>query len=170
MSYELKKPYTQEEIDNFITTYNRELNLRIRYTEMFAFALEDNEMMGEKEIEIVDPETGETHIETIPYPVIDPDYEEKQKQKEKERIAKLKLTKREVFLSLYKAKQITPEMIKTQIGNNPEALIEFEYANDYFRGNPLIDTIGGMLGYTSEDLDYLFEHKEFPDELEMGES
>ena len=90
-----------------------------------------------------------------------PNYEEIQQQKERERINQLSLTKREVFLALYKDKGITPEQIKMQI-TNPQALIEFEYANDYFRGNPLIDVIGQTLGYTSEDLDYLFEHKELP--------
>lgn len=86
-------------------------------------------------------------------------------EKEKERIAKLSLTKREVFLALYKDKGITPEQLKAQI-LDPEALIEFEYATDYYRGNPLIDQIGIMLGYTSKDLDYLFEHKELPSEEE----
>lgn len=87
-------------------------------------------------------------------------------EKEAKRMAKLSLTKREVFLALYKDKGITPEQIKAQIAN-PEALIEFEYANDYFRGNPLIDVIGGVLGYTSAQLDYLFEHKEFPNKNEV---
>jgi hypothetical protein len=92
--------------------------------------------------------------------VLDPDYENKQSQKERERINQLSLTKREVFLALYKDKGITPEQIKAQI-TSPEALIEFEYANDYFRGNPLIDVIGRTLGYTSEQMDELFIHKEF---------
>lgn len=80
---------------------------------------------------------------------------------EKERIATLSLTKREVFLALYKDKGITPEQLRSQI-TDAEALIEFDYANDYFRGNPLINKIGLMLGYSSDDLDYLFEHKELP--------
>ena len=86
--------------------------------------------------------------------------EEEKAQQEAERIAQLSLTKREVFLAIYKDKGITPEQIKAQI-TNPEALIEFEYANDYFRGNPLIDIIGQSLGYTSEQMDELFINKEF---------
>ena len=93
--------------------------------------------------------------------VLNPNYEAEQAQKEKERINQLSLTKREVFLALYNDKGITPEQIKAQI-TNPAVLIEFEYANDYFRGNPLIDLIGKSLGYTTEDLDYLFKHKELP--------
>ena len=89
--------------------------------------------------------------------------EEEIEQQERERIAQLSLTKREVFLALYNDKGITPEQIKAQI-TSPQALIEFEYATDYYRGNPLIDSIGKLLGYTSEQLDYLFENKEFPSE------
>ena len=92
------------------------------------------------------------------YVIKDENWEQKQIQKERERISQLALTKREVFLALYNDKGITPEQIKAQI-TGPEALIEFEYANEYFRGNPLIDAIGQTLGYSSEELDYLFEHK-----------
>ena len=71
---------------------------------------------------------------------------------ERERINLLSMTKREMFLGLYQAKGITPEDLKAQI-TDPAALIEFEYANDYYRGNPLIDTIGVQLGFTTEQLD-----------------
>jgi hypothetical protein len=86
--------------------------------------------------------------------------DEELEQQERERIAKLKLTKREVFLGLYQAKQVTPEMIKAQI-QDPQALIEFEYANDYYRGNPLIDIVGGALGITPEKLDKFFEFNDY---------
>ena len=90
---------------------------------------------------------------------------EEQAEKERERLDMLSLTKREVFLALYRDKGITPEQLRAQI-QSTETLIEFDYANDYFRGNPLINSIGAMLGYTSEQLDYLFEHKEFEKESE----
>lgn len=86
--------------------------------------------------------------------------EAKETQKERERIARLSLTKREVFLGLYQAKGVTPDMLKAQI-TDPQALIEFEYANDYYRGNPLIDIIGGQLGFTSEQLDRFFMNKDY---------
>jgi hypothetical protein len=86
--------------------------------------------------------------------------DEELEQQERERIAKLKLTKREVFLGLYQAKQVTPEMIKAQI-TDPQALIEFEYANDYYRGNPLIDIVGATLGITPEQLDKFFETNDY---------
>ena len=94
------------------------------------------------------------------YVLKDEAWEEKQVLIEKERIAKLKLTKREVFLGLYQAKGVTPDQIKAQI-TDPAALIEFEYANDYFRGNPLIDMVGATLGFTSEQLDRFFETNDY---------
>jgi hypothetical protein len=86
--------------------------------------------------------------------------EEELAQQERERIAKLSLTKREVFLGLYRAVGVTPDQIKAQI-TDPSALIEFEYANDYFRGNPLIDIVGASLGITPEQLDKFFQDKDY---------
>ena len=99
-------------------------------------------------------EETETEIRALGYT------EEEKAQKERERIGNLKLTKREVFLGLFQAKGITPDMIKAQI-QDPQALIELEYANDYFRGNPLIDIIGAQLGITSEQLDKFFETNDY---------
>ena len=103
-----------------------------------------------------------SHKETITVKglVLNPNYEDEESQKERERLSLLSMTKREMFLGLYQAKEITPDMLKAQI-TDPSALIEFEYANDYCRGNPLIDVIGGQLGFTSEQLDRFFETKDF---------
>jgi hypothetical protein len=94
------------------------------------------------------------------YVLKDEAYEERQAQKERERIGMLSLTKREVFLGLYEAKGITPEQLKSQV-TDPRALIEIEYANEYYRGNPLIDIIGDKLGITSEKLDKFFETNDY---------
>ena len=106
----------------------------------------------------------ETNLEYVldgeEYVLKDEVWEEKQAQKEKERIARLSLTKREVFLGLYQAVGITPEQIKVQI-TDPAALIEFEYANDYYRGNPLIDSVGAALGIAPEQLDKFFDTKDY---------
>lgn len=130
---------------------------------------EEGNPIGEH-TEIITVKIPQTHKEnvTVHKPIIDADYEEKQKQKEKERIAKLALTKREVFLALYEAKGITPDMVRANITSTP-ALIEFDYATEYYRFNPLIDSIGGMLGYSSDDLDYLFINKEFPEKEEENQ-
>ena len=99
-------------------------------------------------------EETETELQALGYT------EEEIDLQEKERIAKLSLTKREVFLGLYQAKGVTPDMIKAQI-TDPMALIEFEYANDYFRGNPLIDAVGAVLGITPQQLDCFFQTKDY---------
>ncbi len=140
---ELKQPYTDEERADFIVENNHQHGYEIRETEeaLQAWGLTQEEA------------------------------EEEAQRREAERKAMLHLTKREVFLALYKDKGITPEQIKSQI-TDPQALIEFEYANDFYRGNPLIDVIGGMLGYTPEQLDYLFENGTFPvsdNDYQLGE-
>lgn len=88
------------------------------------------------------------------------EYQEILRRREAERIAKLSLTKREVFLALYADKGITPEQLEAQI-TDPAALIEFRYAERYYRGNALIDLIGQKLGYTAKQLDDLFENGSF---------
>lgn len=39
-------------------------------------------------------------------------------------------------------------------------------ANNFFRGNPFIEQIGALLGYSSDDLDYLFQNKQLPEKEE----
>ena len=113
------------------------------------------------------PQYAGLEIKVTDRPIVDfewadtPEWQEKQAQQERERIAKLSLTKREVFLALFRAKGLTPETIRSQI-TSPEALIEFDYATEYYRFNPLINQIGLKLGFTPEQIDYLFEHKELP--------
>lgn len=99
-------------------------------------------------------EETETELQALGYT------DEEIAYQERERIAKLKLTKREVFLGLYQAKGVTPDMLKAQI-TDPQALIEFEYANDYYRGNPLIDIVGATLGITPEQLNKFFEFNDY---------
>ena len=77
-----------------------------------------------------------------------------------------------MFRAILKYKGITKAEIKSYIEAMPIstdeeklkkelALIDFEDALNFYRGNPLIDTIGTALGCTKEELDYLFEHGEF---------
>lgn len=123
----------------------------------------------EEEIDVPDEvEEGEeqtTHKETVKIKtlVLNPNYEEEKAAAERKRLNLLSLTKREVFLALYKDKGITPDQLRAQI-TDIEAQIEFDYAEKYYRGNPLINGIGALLGYTPEQLDYLFIHKEFEEE------
>ena len=87
--------------------------------------------------------------------------EAKEKQKERNRKDMLALTRCDVLKALYQAKGITPNDIKALLKDNVEALIELEYAQNFYRGHPMIKSIGEQLGFTSDDLDYLFENKKF---------
>lgn len=157
MSYKLEKPYTEKERLDFIAEYgqncnaNRDYLMLTKETETALYALEPWETLE-----------GDTIIDNSE------EYEAEQAQTERKRVNMLSLTKREVFLALYKDKGITPEQLRTQI-TDPEALIEFDFANDYYRGNPLIDKIGIMLGYSMEDLDHLFATGSLPEKEEETE-
>lgn len=145
---------------------------------MFYIFIEDNRIIGAGQCPIVNQEIENLEVSENVYKAYvanpekyiylegeiteNPNYESEQARKERERLDMLSLTKREVFLALYKDKGLTPEQIRGSI-TDTEALIEFDYANEYYRGNPLIDAIGEQLGYTVEELDYLFENKELPD-------
>ena len=141
--YKIEKPLSIQERADFIVEYNHNKGLRIEETDLAMYALEAWELLeGDEVIDNTEAWKAE------------------QARKERERIAQLKLTKREVFLGLYQAKGVTPDMIKAQI-TDPMALIEFEYANDYYRGNPLIDIVGATLGITPEQLDKFFETNDY---------
>ena len=87
--------------------------------------------------------------------------QEELNQQERNRKDMLALTRCDVLKALYKAKGITPNDIKVLLKDNVEALIELEYAQNFYRGHPMIKAIGEQLGFTSDDLDYLFENKKF---------
>lgn len=106
-------------------------------------------------------ENRDNITEVIVYDETQKEADKRAEKEEEERMLLLSLTKREVFLALFHDKELTPEQLRAQI-TDPEALIEFDYAERYYRGNPLINEIGAMLGYSKEDLDYLFVNKELP--------
>ena len=104
--------------------------------------------------------------------ILDPDYEQKQSQKERERLDNLYLTPADVERALYKAKGMDFEDLKALIAEKAPQLdikalaIEFR-ANNFYRGATvngmrLIDTVGALLGYPPDAMDYLFIHKELP--------
>lgn len=131
----LNKPYTEKQKIDFIVKYNHGLGYEIKETPQGLEAL------------------GMT--------------EEEVKQKERERINMLTLTAADVERAVYKDKKMDFEDIIALVKDNPEidvkALkIELK-ANNFYRGNPYVEQIGTLLGYTSEDLDYLFLNKELPE-------
>lgn len=116
----------------------------------------------------------------INYPIINPNYEEEQKQKEKEKIAMLKLTRGDVFRGLLQAKGITRAYIRDVIEQLPDetteekfikemALIDFEEALDFYRGNQLINTIGFQLGITETQLNNFFKYNDYQCLIEPDE-
>lgn len=95
--------------------------------------------------------------------VLNPNYETEEAQKEAERIAKLYLTGADVERGIYQAKGMDfDDIIAFVMANPPEGLdikalkIELK-ANHFYRGNPYVDSIGNLLGFTKEQLDKFFE-------------
>ena len=95
------------------------------------------------------------------------DWEEKQAQKEKERIGNLFLTGADVERGIYQAKGMDFDDILAYVTQlQPEGLdikalkIELK-ANNFYRGNPYIDAVGTLLGFTSEQLDKFFETNDY---------
>lgn len=90
-----------------------------------------------------------------------PEYIEYLKQKERERLDMLCLTRADVERAIYQVKGLDFTDILNMVKDNPKvdakALgIEFN-ANHFYRGNPYVNQIGLILGFTSEKLDKFFE-------------
>lgn len=93
-------------------------------------------------------------------------------ERERQRLDSLTLTPADVERALYKAKGMDFEDLKALIAEQIPTVdlkglaIEFR-AKDFYRGAVangmrLFDTVGQLLGYSSDDMDYLFVHKELP--------
>ena len=115
------------------------------------------------------------------YVLKDEAWEEKQKQAERERIAKLYLTGADVERGIYQAKRMdfddiialvehlskgeldleTGEIINKSVDIDVKALkIELK-ANHFYRGNPYVNAVGALLGFTPEQLDKFFETNDY---------
>lgn len=137
IKYILEKPYTEEERIDFIVEYNHNQGFEIKETN--------------------------TALEAWGYT------EEELTYQERERIAMFSLTRGDVFRGLLMAKQVTRQQIRALIENNETltilqremALIDFDEALNFYRGNALIDTLGNTLGITSEQLDKFFETNDY---------
>lgn len=104
--------------------------------------------------------------------VLNPDWEEEKQREERQRLDGLTLTPADVERALYKAKAMDFEDLKALIAEKMPTIdmkalaIEFR-ARDFYRGAMagdirLFDVVGALIGYSSEDMDYLFEHKQLP--------
>lgn len=158
MSYRLNKPYTDSQRADFVVKYAYDLGLKIEETDTTLFALEMNEVLKDGQ------------------PVQNKNYEQEQLQKEKEHIARLHLTRGDVFRALLQAKNITRTQLRQMIEDNNEldevskemALIDFDEALEFYRGVALIDTIGNALGITSKQMDEFFQTNDYTKLLNEG--
>ena len=127
----LQKPYTDEERMDFVVKYNHKLGYTIEETE------DELQALGYTEEELA--------------------------LQEKEHIAKLFLTGADVERGIYQAKGMDFDDIMAFVSANPlegldiKALkIELK-ANNFYRGNPYVDIVGNLLGFSKKQLDLFFE-------------
>ena len=133
---QLKKPYTENQRQDFIVQYNHKLGYEIEETE--------------------------THLNAIGYT------EEELRQQERDRIDALCLTRSDVERAIYADKGMDfddlIEYVKTNIPTMDVKALKIELrANNFYRKHPYINQLGTVLGYTSDDLDYLFQYKTLPE-------
>lgn len=150
---ELKRPYSEKQKMDFIVKYNHQHGYTINETEnaLQAFGYTDEEFA----------------------------------EQERERINMLSLTAADVERAIYKAKGMDFEDIiklveesnnvDEQNVTNSSTLQPFNLstsidvkalkielkANNFYRGNPYIDQVGALLGFTSEMLDTFFETNDY---------
>ena len=104
--------------------------------------------------------------------------EEEKEQEELERVAMLSLTRGDVFRGLLQAKGVTRAQIRAMIENNETltmlqkemALIDFDEALNFYRGNALIDTLGATLGISKDQLDKFFETNDYTVLISVNET
>ena len=133
----LQKPYKENERMDFIVQYNHQLGYTIEETE--------------------------TELQALGYT------EEELAQAERERIAHLSLTRGDVFRGLLLARGVTRLQLRGMIEANEQltevqkemALIDFDEALNFYRGNALIDTVGLALGIEPAQLDCFFETNDY---------
>ena len=135
---QLKKPYTENQRIDFIVQYNHNLGYEIEETE--------------------------THLNAMGYT------EEELQQQERDRIDALCLTRSDVERAIYADKGMDfddlVEYVKTNIPTMDVKALKIELrANNFYRKHPYINQLGTVLGYTSDDLDYLFQNKALPEKV-----
>lgn len=141
---QLDKPYTEEQRADFIVENNHTKGYEIRETE--------------------------TELQAWGYT------EQEKQEQERERLDSLNLTPSDVERALYAAKAMDFEDLKAlilaQIPTIDIKALSIEFrAKDFYRGAMaggmrLFDVVGALLGYTPDDMDYLFENKELPEKEE----
>ena len=150
MSYKLEQPYTDKQRADFIVLHNHQNGRKIEEgVNGELFALEPYE-------KLVDGEVIDNTQE----------YEQEQARKEAERIAMLNLTAADVERAIYKAKGLdfndVISLVEKQKATIDIKALQIELkANNFYRGNPYIDAVGTILGFTKEQLDEFFETNDY---------
>ena len=100
--------------------------------------------------------------------ILNPNYEEEQKQKERERLDNLSMTRGDVFEALILAKglgkaQIRAMIEQAELDTITKALYlnRFDEALEFYRGYPIFDMLGQVLGISGKMLDKFFETKDY---------
>ena len=100
------------------------------------------------------------------------EYKAQKAEEEAERIANLSLTAADVERAIYKAKGMDfDDIVETVEAMNETGTADIDIkalkielkANNFYRGNDYVTQIGTLLGYSSDDLDYLFENGTLPE-------
>ena len=133
---QLNKPYTENQRMDFIVQYSHNLGYKIE-------------------------ETDDT-LEAWGYT------EEEKQEQERERLDKLSMTRGDVFEALILARGLTKPQIRAMIENaeldtmtKALYLNRFDEALDFYRGFPVFDMLGQVLGVTPKQLDDFFETKDY---------
>ena len=120
--------------------------------------------------DLTEADIKETEREIKDYLFVD---SEEYQTKIRQELDQLTLTPADVERALYKAKGMDFDDLKAliaqQLPNVDIKAIAIEFrAKDFYRGATangvrLFDVIGALLGYTTADMYYLFQHKELPE-------
>lgn len=100
--------------------------------------------------------------------------EEEKAEEERARINMLMLTGADVERAIYKDCGMDFEDVVALLETKYADVIDVKAvkielkANNFYRGNPYVVQIGTLLGYSSDDMDYLFEHKKLPTKEDEG--
>mgnify|MGYP004535653711 CR=1 FL=1 len=100
--------------------------------------------------------------------------DEQKAKEERDRIDALCLTRSDVERVIYADKGMDfdglIEYVKTNIPAMDVKALKIELrANNFYRKHPYINQLGTVLGYTSDDLDYLFQNKALPEKVTKSE-
>ena len=135
----LEKPYTENQRMDFIVEYNHNQGCEIE-------ELEDKTLQA---------------FEMVKTP-------EELAQEERERLDMLSMTRGDVFEALILAKGLTKPQIRVMIEQaeldtvtKALYLNRFDEALTFYRGYPIFDMLGQVLGITDEMLDKFFETKDY---------